>query len=226
MSETDSFIEEVTEEVRRDKLFALYRRYGWIAAVVVVLIVGGASYNEWRKYSQTQAAQGFGDAIMLALSADDIAKRSDAITLVAAPTPETKVYLDLLQAAAKTEASDREAALVLLDGLAANGDAPQTYRSLAELKAVMLRGADQDRTARLAVLDKLAAPGNPFRALAMEQKALALYEFGETEGALSLLFSILEEPEVSQGLLERTQQLIVALGGTVPKSLAVDTSNG
>ena len=226
MSETDSFIEEVSDEVRRDKLFALYRKYGWIAGVIVVLVVGAASYNEWRKHTEIQAAQGFGYAIMTALTAEDVAKRSDAIALVAAPTSETQAFLDLLQAAAKTEARDRDGALALLDGLAANPDAPQTYRSLAELKAVMLRGASQDRTARLAVLDKLATPGNPFRALAIEQKALALYEFGETDAALGLLLAILEEPEVSQGLLERSQQLIVALGGTVPQSPTVDPTNG
>ena len=31
MSDTDSFIDEVTEEVRRDALFAQFRRYGWHA---------------------------------------------------------------------------------------------------------------------------------------------------------------------------------------------------
>ena len=49
MSETDSFIEEVAEEVRRDRLFKMFRRYGWIAALVVIVIVGAASWNEYRK---------------------------------------------------------------------------------------------------------------------------------------------------------------------------------
>ena len=35
MSNPDSFIEEVTEEVRRDKLFALFRKYGWIAGCLL-----------------------------------------------------------------------------------------------------------------------------------------------------------------------------------------------
>ena len=43
MSNPDSFIEEVTEEVRRDRLFALFRKYGWIGVVLVLAIVGGAS---------------------------------------------------------------------------------------------------------------------------------------------------------------------------------------
>ena len=39
MSNTDSFIEEVTEEVRRDKLYGYLKRYGWIAGLIIVLVV-------------------------------------------------------------------------------------------------------------------------------------------------------------------------------------------
>jgi fermentation-respiration switch protein FrsA (DUF1100 family) len=45
VSDTDSFIDEVTEEVRRDRLFGLMKRYGWIAALAVLLIVGGADHQ-------------------------------------------------------------------------------------------------------------------------------------------------------------------------------------
>ena len=48
MSDTDSFIEEVSEEVRRDKLFATMRKYGWIAVLIVLLLVGGTVYREFR----------------------------------------------------------------------------------------------------------------------------------------------------------------------------------
>ena len=67
MSETDSFIDEVTEEVRRDKLFALFRKYGWIGIALVLVIVGGAAWTEWRKLTARSAAQSFGDAIVAAL---------------------------------------------------------------------------------------------------------------------------------------------------------------
>ena len=45
MSDTYSFIDEVTEEVRRDRLFGYFRRYGWIPAVIIVALVGGTAYN-------------------------------------------------------------------------------------------------------------------------------------------------------------------------------------
>ena len=60
MSDTDSFIEEVTEEVRRDRLFALMRRYGWIAVAAVLLLVGGTAYREYARAAEAAKAQAFG----------------------------------------------------------------------------------------------------------------------------------------------------------------------
>ena len=46
MSDSDSFINEVSEELRRDRLFALMRRWGWLAGLVVLAIVGAAAWFE------------------------------------------------------------------------------------------------------------------------------------------------------------------------------------
>ena len=139
---------------------------------------------------------------------------------------DAATVLGLLKAAADAEASNRDAALAILDGLAAREDLPPLYTDLAALKAVVLRGADQDRAARLAVLDRLAEPGRPYRLIALEQKALALYEFGNNNEAVAILQAILEEPQVTQSLLQRAQQLIVAMGGTLPQAEAEATDNG
>ena len=60
MSDSDSFIDEVTEEVRRDRFYRNVRRYGWIAVLAVVLLVGGAGWYEWQKAQERQQAQAFG----------------------------------------------------------------------------------------------------------------------------------------------------------------------
>ena len=39
MSETDSFLQEVSEELRRDKLYRNMRKYGWIGLLLVLIIV-------------------------------------------------------------------------------------------------------------------------------------------------------------------------------------------
>ena len=71
MSETDSFIEEVSEEVRRDKLFAFFKKYAWAFVVLVIFIVGGAAVNEYLKNRKETAAQAVGEALLKAQSAND-----------------------------------------------------------------------------------------------------------------------------------------------------------
>ena len=64
MSNPDSFIDEVTEEVRRDRLFRLFRKYGWIGVVIILGLVGGTAWTEWSKTREAARAQAFGDAML------------------------------------------------------------------------------------------------------------------------------------------------------------------
>ncbi len=217
MSETDSFIDEVTEEVRRDRLFLFFRRYAWIAVSLVVLIVGGAAYNEWRKSSIETAAQNLGDAVTSALAQDPAEARIAALDAVVSNTDPGTIFVDLLKAAEMAEV-DRDGALVILDAISQNPEAPENTRALATLKAVVLRGNGQTREQRLAVLDSLTIPGAPFRVIALEQKALALYEYGNNDDAIAILLQILDEPQATQPLLQRAQQLIIAMGGALPEA--------
>ena len=82
MSNNESFIDEVTEEVRRDKLFAIFRRYGWIGVVLVVAIVGGAAWTEWQKVQSTARAESFGDAVTAALTLETPEARIAALKAV------------------------------------------------------------------------------------------------------------------------------------------------
>ncbi|MFQ5438882.1 MAG: hypothetical protein ACE5DK_08640 [Paracoccaceae bacterium] len=226
MSEAESFIEEVSEEVRRDKLFALMRKYGWIAILLVVLVVGGAAVNEWRKARAKAAAEALGDAVLAATEIEDATQRAAAIGAILPTDAAQRDFLALFEAASLTEAEDREGALAILDELAKSGETPVFFRDLARMKAVILRGADLDLDERLAILDDLATPGNPLRVVALEQKALAYYDSGNNDKAINVLKSILEEPDATQGLLQRAQQLIVALGGTLPETGATPGNDG
>ena len=79
MSNPDSFIEEVTEEVRRDRLFALFRKYGWIALLAIVLVVGASAWSEWKKAQGRARAEAFGDGLLTALDADTPGARRTAL---------------------------------------------------------------------------------------------------------------------------------------------------
>lgn len=206
MSDTDSFIDEVSEEVRRDRLFKTLRRYGWIAAVLVVVVVGGAAYNEVRKASERAEAQARGDAILAALEQNE---PGQALVSVAS---DGSVPALMLAAAALEEEGDFEGAAAQLDSIAVAPDVPQIYKDVATLKSVMLRSealsADEMRT-RLVGLTSL---GNPLRLLAEEQLALVDIGTGDIDSAADRLDAIQADAEASAGLRLRVGQLKLALG--------------
>lgn len=212
MSNTDSFIEEVTEEVRRDQLYGYLRRYGWIAVLVIFAIVGGAAWNEWRKAQAAAQAEALGDAMIAALSAPDQASRAAAMAGVEAEDPGARTVLDLIAAAELAGAGSPDAAVARLEAAAQNGEVPQIYRDLAAFKALLVPGGS-DSSTRRAGLEAMAVPGHSLRLLASEQLALLDIAQGEEDAALERLQSILTDAEATPALQQRSVQVIVALGG-------------
>ena len=214
VSESDSFINEVTEEVRREKLFGYLRRYGWIGVVVVLTLVGGAAWIEYSNAQERNAAQATGDALLTALEENDPAARAAIIAGVEADGSAAAVAA-LLTAATQEEAGDVSTAAATLDALAVNTDVPEMYRDLASFKAAML--PSDDSAGRMAALVTLARPGQPFRLLALEQMAYATLSAGDAPGAIEFMRQIEEDAAVTRGLRERVQTLMVALGEPLPE---------
>lgn len=213
MSNVDSFVEEVNEEVRRDRLYGYLRRYGWIAVVAILVIVGGAAFTEYRKAQDRAEAEALGDAMLAALSANDSAGRAEALETISAETPTSAAVLRMMTAAEEVNAGNTDAAIATLNTIATDGEVPEIYRQLAQFKAVTLQGTDAPAADRRQALEAMAQPGNPFRLLAIEQLALIDIETGDTDAALARLKAILADAEVTPGLRRRASQLIVALGG-------------
>jgi len=213
VSETDSFIEEVTEEVRRDKLFALMRKYGWIAILAVLLIVGGAAYNEWRKATEQAAAQALGDSLIAALEIENATERAAALSKVEAESEGAKAVVALLASAEAQAGDNRERAVTALASLAQNPELSPAYRDMATLKQVLLAGKDMPLAERRSKLGALAVAGAPFRLLAEEQLAMLDIEDGNKDAAISRLQAMIDDVEVTPGLRSRAAQLIEVLGG-------------
>ena len=214
MSDTDSFIEEVSEEVRRDRLFGYMRRYGWIAVLAILALVGGAAWNEYSKSQARAKAQGAGNAILAALEADEPQERVKALEALQSEdiTQGAKAVVSLMQAAEQAAGIDPAGAQTALEAIAVDGSLPEIYRQIASFKSATKSGGSLSVDDRRLRLDALSAPGMSLRLLATEQLAMLDIEAGDTAAALEKLQGIVVDAEVTAGLRQRATQLIVALG--------------
>ena len=212
MSETDSFIEEVSEEVRKDRLFALMRKFGWIPVLVVVLVVSGTAYREYRISTDTVAAQQTGDAILAALELETDMQRAEAIDEIKSGDPSAKAVLNLLQAAELASASQYQEAALALKGVGDLAQVDVEYSELAEFKKLLLEEVGLSDERRLADLTAIAGSASPYRLLAEEQIALIEIGSGRIEMAINRLSGLIEDASVSEGLRQRASQLKIVLG--------------
>lgn len=212
MSESDSFIHEVTEEVRRDRMFRLWKKYGPYAIAAIVLIIAGAAALNWWQHQQREAARELGGAFL----DTDIASVEDQERLLERVEGRAEVIARLRLAAAHAESGEPDRAAALYWEVASTPDLSPVYADLARLQAIRLRLATMAPSEAVSELDPLTAEGAPYRLLALELRAVAKLNAGDAEGAHDDLRAILESPEATRDLIDRAAALLVASGGELP----------
>ncbi|MDQ2066620.1 hypothetical protein Q9295_09555 [Xinfangfangia sp. CPCC 101601] len=211
MSNPDSFIDEVSEELRRDRLFRVFRKYGWIGVVLIIGIVVGTGVVQWRNAQAEARAEAFGDAVLEAYDLGNAADRRAALAAISADGDQAHL-LALIEAADPAE--DKAATLAALDRMISDASLAPAYRDLAVLRRVLVAGGDMPVAERRASLEPLAEPLRPYSALAREQLAYLMVEEGKAPEAIAALQALIQEQGVSRALQSRAAQMITVLGGT------------
>ena len=209
MSQSDSFIDEVTEELRRDQLFRALKRWGWIGVLAVVALVGAATYREISTNRDLAAARDFGDAVIAALDLPDAEARTAALAEITPSRSNQEVLLAFIRASDLSE-SDPVAAAAALRAIADAPDLLPRYRDLALLRAHILAPLE-DQGLVDATLARLAEDGAPFAGIAREMQALELLKAGDKEGAIAALEALSEQSVVTLSQRQRISALIFAL---------------
>lgn len=227
MSNSDGFIEEVTEELRRDQMMARLKRYGWIAVLAVLLIVGGAAFSEYRKAQTRAKAEGLGDAILAALDNEDAEVRVTGLQGVETSDPQAAAVLALLTASEQLAAEDLAGAVTSLDTVALNGEVPLIYRQIAQFKSLTLQADTMPAPDRKQGFEALGAAGGNLSLLAQEQLALIAIQENDIDGAIATYQAVLNDAGVTPDLQQRALQVIVALGGEPElNGASIDEDNG
>ena len=212
MSDTDSFLQEVSEELRRDKLYRNIRKYGWIAILLVIMVVGAASYREYLKSQAETEAELFGTSIIDALNEKNAADRISKLQKINAPGENAKAIVAMLLSAESTGNEPTILEISALSDVTESLSIDAHYRDLLNFKILLGSSEIMDLDERVLAFEVLSKPGNPFRLLAEEQMALIELELGNTDNAIEKISQILLDSELTAGLRNRATQMMIALG--------------
>jgi hypothetical protein len=215
VSETDSFIQEVTEEVRQDRMFRLWKKYGPYGIGAIVAIVAVSAGLNWMKHREIQLARETGGAFL----ASDIGSVEDQEVLIGSVDGPAEVLARLRLAAAKAEAGDVAGSAELYRDIAGEAGLDPIYADLARLQSVRVNVAAMDPAEATAELDKLTGEGAPYRLLALELRAMVLLNSGDAEGAHADLNTIIGNPLATRESSERAVALLLSSGGDLPAGM-------
>lgn len=213
MADRDSFIEEVSEEVRRDRMFDLWKRYGPFVIGAIVLFVVGAAVMTWLDQNREAAAREAG-ASLIAASVGSAAETAEAMEVVAGGSgePGLEALAQLRAAGAHVIAGNNEAAIAGFEKVALAADTPTLLRDLASLRALMLRGEDMPAADFASALSPMANGAGPYSLLALEARGVARERAGDREGALADLNAVHSDDAAPSGLRRRVAEVLTALG--------------
>lgn len=210
--------DELEEDLRADRARRLAKRWGGMAAGVVLLALAAAGgWQAWRWNETRQADISAETYLALHRTAEapgaDLPAVADGFTTLAQDAPDGYRTLARLRAAAlRAEAGNTDAALALWDQVAGDTAAEPLYRDLATLLFVGHALETADAAQLAARIAPLTLPGNAWQAPAREMAALIAIRRGDTAEARQQLQALAADTAATPGLRERAQRLAAGLG--------------
>jgi hypothetical protein len=198
---------EVDEEVRRDQLASLWSKYSIAFVGAAVLLVGGVAgwrYTEYRALKAAEAAGASLDAATRQLrDPDSAADGEKALAAIAQGDAKGYATIARFRAASAQGRNDASAAAASFDALAADTTLDETLRSLARLRAAMLRVDTRPYAEIRPALEPLAAPTAPWRHTARELLGVSALKAGEMDEAGRWFDQLVTDPETPVALKQR-----------------------
>ena len=216
----DSFIREVDEELRSERVQDFWKKYGKaLIALAVFIVLAVAAYRFFDYYQQQQAAAS-GDAFMEAVRLTDSDKQAEALAALQDLQSEagpTYAALAKLRVASELAKSGKVAeALAAYDEIAQDSATESNLQSFARLRAGLLLVDTGTVTEVEARVGPLSGPGHPYRATAREALALAYYKAGDLDKSAGFFDQIIADEGAPGALKQRSRlmrELIASRGG-------------
>ncbi len=214
----DAFLREVDEELRRDELVNVWRRYGrWI---VVAVIAGLAAFGGWLYWQHYQQQRAGNEGEKLLASYDQLAGNKDAqaapalAELGTSSSPGYRAAAKFSQADTLLRKNDLKGAAAKFAEIAADDSVGQPFRDLALIRQT---SAEYDSLKPQVVVDRLrplAQKCSPWFCSAVELVSIAYIQMNRPELARTLFDQMSTDEGVPQSIRDRAVQMASTLGAS------------
>lgn len=206
---------EVDEDLRRENLEKLWKKYGLqFMGLAAAVVLGVAGVQGWRAYDLDQRGElsdRYGAARELAQGGEAAAGLDAMIDL---SEPAGTGYSGLAafeEARLRIESGDTAGAIAVWDRIADGSGLGPGFKEAATLFSVLHQIDSGDSAALRARLQPLATDGQQFRSTARELLAVIALGEGDTAAARALYTQISDDREAPAGLRQRATQMLAAL---------------
>ncbi len=223
----DALIKEVEEELRREQLERLWKRYGnWFIAFSIGIVVAVAGYKGWQYYELRQA-RAAGEALATAMDLLAEGKTDEARLKLKALAEGghrgAAALARLEQAGLALRSGDRDTARRLYQEIADDTGIDTPLRDAARVRLAWLEvdaASPDDLKRRLAGLD---VEGSPWQPAAREILALAYWRAGDLRRMQDLLSANLVDPDTPPAARERARILLETIAPKLAAAKAPET---
>lgn len=213
---TQTFVREVDENLRRDRLRDFFKENGSFIAAAVVLFLAACGAFIWYQQHRQQRAEAHVEqlaAIYKDIGAGNMSRAAAQLDeLAQASSKAVRGSALFTRAALALQQNDSPTALETYKKIAADSSLPEPYRNAALIRQTALEFDKMQPQQVIARLEPLAKPGNPWFGSAGEMTALALIKQGKKQQAGQLFASIAKDKSVPEPLRQRSVQIAGSLG--------------
>lgn len=212
----ESFLREVDENLRRDRMQDFVKTYGkWLVAALVLFLAAVGGWLYWQNRQQEKAAEQSEE--LMAIYADIGSGKTDQAAkrlepLENADNDVVRALALLTEAAIALDRNDRNAALSNYRTIAADEGLPDAYRDLGLIRATALEFDSIKPEEVIARVEPLTRPGSPWFGTAGEMTAMAYLKQGQRDRAARLFAAIAADGQVPETIRNRSVQIAGTLG--------------
>ncbi len=220
---TETFVREVDDNLRQDRIYNFFRKNGAllvVGLVVFLAICGGIIWFQQHRVDRSQA-----EVEQLAQIYKDIASGNTGKVagqlddLSASGSEGVRATAMFTRAAFALQQNDPKTAAAIYKKISDDSSFPHSYRNAALIRQTAVEFDELQPGQIISRLEPLSKPGNPWFGSAGEMTALALIKEGKNQEAGQLFATIANDKSAPESIRNRAIQIAGSLGADASAAL-------